>query len=303
MAPPANRRPGYSRRAQYGIFTGYVLAGIGALAGAALLVISLIHPDAFSGLRGTASDIAAPVGKAGAAGRTGTHGILDSLAGYFRAGRQNAQLRDEIAIARIRLKEAEALQQENRRLKAVLQLNEGNPPPVAMARLIGSTAASTRRIAYVSAGSADGVTTGMAVRSPRGLVGRILETGKHSARVLLLTDPESLVPVRRTKDNVVAFAEGRANGTLRLRLVNLGINPLKPGDVFVTSGAGGLFQPGTAVAVVTKVTRDGGVGHLLSDPAATDFVAIEPIWQPEARAAILGADSGSAATTARASGQ
>ena len=41
-----------------------------------------------------------------------------------------------------------------------------------------------------------------------GLVGRVLETGARSSRVLLLTDPESLVPVRRSTDNVVAFAEG-----------------------------------------------------------------------------------------------
>jgi rod shape-determining protein MreC len=49
--------------------------------------------------------------------------------------------------------------------------------------------------------------------------------------------------VRRATDNVVAFAEGRADGSLRLRLVNLGINPIKKGDVFVTSGAGRLFRP------------------------------------------------------------
>lgn len=290
MAPPANRRPGYSRRAQYSVFTGYVLAGLGALAGAVLLFVSLVHPAAFSGLRGTASDMVAPIGKTGAAGRTGTHGLLDAITGYFRAGSQNARLRDEIAIARIRLAEAKAVAQENRRLKAVLKLNDAKTPPVAMARLIGSTAASTRRIAYVSAGSADGVQVGMPVRSPKGLVGRILETGTNSARVLLLTDPESLVPVRRAQDDVVAFVEGRADGTLRLRLVNLGINPLKPGDVFVTSGAGGLFQPGIAVTVVSTVNKDGGIGRLLSDPAATDFVAIDPIWQPQARAAIKAAE-------------
>ena len=62
-----------------------------------------------------------------------------------------------------------------------------------------------------------------------------------SSRVLLLTDSESVVPVRRAKDDVVAFAEGRADGSLRLRLINLGVNPIKVGDVFVTSGSGGLY--------------------------------------------------------------
>jgi rod shape-determining protein MreC len=88
-----------------------------------------------------------------------------------------------------------------------------------------------------------------------------------------------MVPVRRATDNIVAFAEGRSDGSLRLRLVTLGINPIKPGDVFVTSGAGGLFRPNVAVAVARQITRDGAIAQLLSNPAATDYVTVEPIWQ------------------------
>jgi rod shape-determining protein MreC len=122
----------------------------------------------------------------------------------------------------------------------------------------------------------------MPVTSPMGLVGRVLEAGADSSRVMLLTDSESMVPVRRATDNVVAFAEGRSDGSLRLRLINLGINPIKQGDVFVTSGAGGMFKPGTAVAIATEITRDGAIAQLLSNPAATDVVVVEPIWHPEA---------------------
>ena len=69
MAPPSTRRSGHSRRAQYGIFTGYVLAGIGGVIGAILLGISLWHPTAFSGARGVAADVAAPAGEGSAAVR------------------------------------------------------------------------------------------------------------------------------------------------------------------------------------------------------------------------------------------
>jgi len=122
----------------------------------------------------------------------------------------------------------------------------------------------------------------MPVVSPMGLVGRVLEVGANSSRVLLLTDSESMVPVRRAKDDVVAFAEGRTDGTINQRLINLGLNPLKPGDVFVASGAGGLFRPNVAVAVAEVITRDGAIARVLSNPAATDFVAVEPLWKPEA---------------------
>lgn len=281
MAPPSNRS-GSNRRAQLSVFTAYVIAGAGALIGAALLVISLWQPQALAGLRAMAIDATSSVGEAGASARTGGKDFFAAIGGYYRAGSRNADLEREVQVARVKLAEAEAVRQENRRLKAALELAADDVEPVARGRLIGSTSSSARRFAYISAGSTDGVRPEMPVVSPMGLVGRILETGRHSARVMLLTDSESMVPVRRASDDVVAFAEGRPDGSLRLRLINLGINPLKKGDVFVTSGAGGLFRPNIPVAVVDEVTRDGAIARLLSNPAATDFVTIEPVWQSQA---------------------
>jgi len=282
MAPPSSRRAGFSKKAQYSLFTGYLLAGAAAMLGLALLALSLWQPAAFAPLRGVASDVVAPVGAGPAVAREKSRGLFAGIAGYFNAGAQNAQLRREVEIARVRLAEAEAVKAENRRLKALLALREGQVRPVASARLVGSTATSGRRIGYISAGTVQGVRPGMPVLSERGVIGRILETGRDSARVLLLTDSESVLPVRRAKDNVVAFAEGRGDGLLRIRLVNLGVNPLKVGDMMVTSGAGGYYRPGVAVAVIAKITPDGGIARLVAEPSATNFVSVEPVAQPEA---------------------
>lgn len=281
MAPTSSRRTGHSRRAQYSLFTSYLVAAIGAVVGAVLLAISLWQPTAFSGLRGTAADATEPAGKAAAAARSGSDSIVDTIVAYFRAGSQNAALREELQIARIRLAEAKATEQENLRLKALLDLSATEGEPVAVTTIIGSTAASARRFAYVGAGHNDGVKAGMPVRSPRGVVGRILETASSTSRVMLLTDSESVLPVRRATDDLVAFAEGRGDGMLRIRLINLGINPLKPGDVFVTSGAGGYYRPGVAVAIVTEIRPDGGLARMIADPATSEYVRIEPIWQHE----------------------
>ncbi|QUL38767.1 rod shape-determining protein MreC [Erythrobacter sp. JK5] len=282
MAPPSSRRSSYSKKAQYSVFTGYLLATLGALLGAGLLALSLWQPSSFAPLRGGARDAVTPAGEGAAAVRTETKGLLDTLAGYWRAGSQNAALREEVEIARIRLAEAESVKQENERLKALLNLAEGEAKPVAVARLVGSSASSSRRFAYIGVGFEDGVRVGMPVHSPRGVVGRILEVARGSSRVLLLTDSESVLPVRRAKDEVVAFAEGRGDGLLRIRLINLGMNPLKEGDLFVTSGAGGYYRPGMAVAIVSEITSDGAVGRLIADPSATDFVSVEPIYEPTA---------------------
>lgn len=280
MAPQS--RSGYSKRAQYTLFTGYIVAGLGTLVGALLLAVSLWHPPFLSGLRSGAQDAAVPATRSVAAARTESKGLLATVAGYLRAGSQNAALKREVEIARIRLKEAEAVRRENATLKALLAIRDGDTKPVAVARLVGSTASSARRFAYLGAGTAQGVTVGMPVVSPRGVVGRILETGRNSSRVLLLLDTESVLPVRRANDELVAFAEGRGDSLLRIKLINLGLNPLKVGDLFVTSGAGGYYRPGTAVAILTAKTEDGGVARIVSDPAATDFVAVMPIFEPEA---------------------
>lgn len=278
MAPPSNRRSGFSRRAQYGTFFGYV-AGIGlAMVAAGIVFYSISNPQAFSGLRGIASDATRPTSQIAAEGRDESRGFFSAIAGYFAAGSQNARLRREAEEARVRLIEAEATSQENRRLKALLGLAQQDPRPVAFAVMIASTSSSTRRFATISAGAAQGVQTGMPVLSPMGLLGRVLETGQSSARVLLVTDSESVVPVRRARDDVAGFAQGHADGTLQIRLINLGINPLKRGDTLVTSGSGGLYRPGIPIAVVTHLTRDGAIARVLADPAGSEHVAIEPVW-------------------------
>jgi rod shape-determining protein MreC len=141
---------------------------------------------------------------------------------------------------------------------------------VAITRLIGSTSSSTRRFATIGAGSSHGVRLGMAVRSPLGLVGRVIEVGAISARVLLITDAESTVPVRRASDGIQGYATGRGDGTIQIRLSTTAI---------VTSGSGGIYRPGEAVAVVVALTPDGAIARPLSDPGQTDFVTVQPVFQ------------------------
>lgn len=279
MARSQDRRPGFSRRAQYGIFTGYVIAVLGVVLGAVLLVISLFNPGAFSFARAAASEVARPMGSAGAETRVASQGLFAGIAAYFNAGRQNAALTREVAAARANAVTMRAIEGENRRLKALLGVVEQVGRPVATARLIGSTSSSTRRFAMLSVGSNAGVAPGQPVRSGGGLIGRVIEAGPNTARVLLVTDPDNVVPVRRASDGLPAFIQGGTNGRIEIRLINMGVNPLRKGDVFVTSGSGGIYPPNIPVAVATEPHRDGAVGHLASDPSDADYVIVLPIFQ------------------------
>jgi rod shape-determining protein MreC len=286
MPPPVNRRTGSSRRAQYNTFTGYVAGTVGALVGLGLLVFHAGDSAVLARLRGLAADASVPAASVTARARDAGSHAYDVVSGFFVAGVENARLHREVALARVKLVQAAAIADENRRLRAELQLAQGNSRAVANAWLIASTASSTRRYATISAGSLDGVRSDMPVVSPLGLIGRVLETGHKSARVLLITDSESVVPVRRASDGLPAFASGRPDGLLQLRLLSLGINPLKPGDGFVTSGSGGLFWPGTPIAVVTALTHDGALARVLASPAASEFVTVQPVWNPVADASL-----------------
>lgn len=278
MVTPGKRRPGSSRRAQYGTFFGYVLA----IAGAGIGIVLLASGGDGAALRGAASDAAAAPAKLAARGRTEGLDLMGAIGGFLTSGSRVARLEKEVAEARVKLAEESALKEENRRLKALLTLTDSEPDPVAVARLIASTSASTRRFATLGVGTNQGVRPGMPVRSSLGLVGRVLEVGNNSARVMLITDTASSLPVRRATDGIQAYANGRGDGSLLIRLTNTGINPLKVGDAIVTSGSGGLFRPGQAVAVVTELTRDGAIAHPLSDPGMSEYVTVERPWDETA---------------------
>ena len=281
MAPPNYRRPGFSKRAQYSIFASYLLGILGAVMGLLLLLISFIDPQGFSALRTIGAETVAPISKSLSeiGGATGSAG--DEISAYFNAASKNAAMQRELDRNRTEILEARALKQENERLKRLLKLDEEVPDSIAMARLISSTASSSRRIATLGVGSTSGLEPGQPVRSPEGLVGRILETGPTTARVLLVSDGKNVTPVQRASDSLPAFATGRGDGTVDIQPINIGSNPFKTGDLMITSGSGGLYSPGIPVAVVIRKTESGAIGRVLANPAKVSHAIVQPIFQAE----------------------
>ncbi|HEX4693651.1 rod shape-determining protein MreC [Sphingomonas sp.] len=274
MAPPRNRRPGFSRRAQYGLFIGYVIAIAGALVGAVLLALATFDPPAFSALRSGAAEVTAPISWGVGSIWRGITGIPSAIGSFFGVHGENARLKEQIAGERQQLIRARAIAYENIRLKKLLAVREPGTETVTTARVVSSSAGSTRRFALLYAGLIQGVHAGMPVRAADGLVGRVLEAGPDTARILLLTDPESVIPVRRTRDGAPGFATGRGDGVLDVKPIALGNAAFGPGDVLVTSGTGGLFPPNLPVGQVTSRTRDGALARPYASPDALDYAIV-----------------------------
>jgi rod shape-determining protein MreC len=280
----ATARPGWSRRAQYGLFFSFLALIAGILIGLLLLALSIFAPARFDSVRGAALDVTGPVA-------SGLHEVTSTVEGLFTgagndwdAAGQNGKLkRERDAMAR-QILTANAVLQENRQLKALLKLRERERGAVAVGRLVGSSFSSPRRFAILSAGSSDGVRIGMPVRSPDGLVGRVIDAGALASRVLLVSDRNNIVPARVLRGGLPVIAQGRGDGTIDVRPLEVGRNPFKRGDIIITSGTGGLYPPLVPVARVVRLDDDGAVALPLADPANVSFAVVEPPYEPAAAA-------------------
>lgn len=289
MAPPQNRRSGFSRRAQYGLFASYVIAIAGMLIGLLLAITARFDPQGHAAIQGIFTDLTAPISGASRSASGAVSSGFDGISAYIEAGSKNRAMEAELRAARTKLIEAQAMARENARLQKLAKLVENRPDTIVSTRLVASTGTSTRRYATLAAGSLQGVASGQPVRSADGLVGRVVATARITARVVLITDGGNVVPVRRISDGMPALATGRGDGMLDIRALEAGQNPFKVGDLFVTSGAGGVYPPDVPVAVVRQSNREAGVARPFADPNRLDFAIVLPPYVAPALPAVEGA--------------
>lgn len=285
MAASAGPRPGWSRRAQYGLFFSFLAVVAGLVVGLILLFLSLIAPKSYSAVRGAALDATAPISGVLNEVTTTVTGLVGGAGNYWDAANQNAQLKRDRAALMRRMVEARAILEENQQLKAALQLREHNRDAVAAGRIVGSSFESPRRFAIISVGTSEGVAIGMPVRAPEGLIGRIVDAGSTASRVLLVSDRSNIVPARIMRGGQPVISTGRGDGTIDVRPLEVGKNPFKRGDIIVTSGTGGLYPPLIPIAKVVRLDDDGAIAIPIADPSRVSFGIVEPPYEPAALAA------------------
>ncbi len=283
--PPAGSRPGWSRRAQYGLFFTLIATIAGVIVGLMMLGLSLVAPSNYAVVRGAALDVTAPITGSLRSVTTTVGGLTSGASDYWDAARQNGQLRRDNRALLQRMIEAKAIQLENAQLKAALQLREHSREAVATGRIVGSSFESPRRFAVLSAGSGDGVAVGMPVRTAAGLIGRVIEAGRFASRILLISDRANVVPARLLRDGLPVISTGRGDGTLDVRPLEVGRNPFRVGDVLITSGTGGLYPPLVPVAKIIRLDDDGAIAVPLADPSSSSFAIVERPFEPLAEQA------------------
>lgn len=165
---------------------------------------------------------------------------------------QNAALRTERDALLQWQAVARRLEAENRELRAMLAMAPDPRTRYVTARVIGNSAGAFVREVLIAAGARDGIEKGQAALTGDGLAGRVTEVGNRSARVLLLTDINSRIPVLLETSRHRAILAGDNSNEPRLLFLPPGAVPVA-GDRIVTSGDGGAFPAGLPVGIVGMV--------------------------------------------------
>lgn len=221
------------------------------LAATLLLTVSFVRPGMFGGVRTTVSDALTPVLSVLSAPFRQAADFVSGVSGLTELRAENTQLHAENIRLREWYQTALMLESENQSLQALLNVKPDPQHRFITARVIGDSGNAFVKSALVSAGENDGVQKGQAVLSGDGVVGRIIEAGNNSARILLLTDFNSRVPVLVEGSRQKAILAG-TNGDMPLLKYLPQDSDIREGTRIVTSGNGGLFMAGLPVGTVDR---------------------------------------------------
>jgi rod shape-determining protein MreC len=177
------------------------------------------------------------------------HATIGEIVTLWDMREENARLRAENETLRRWQSIALALDSENQRLKASLQWIPDPAASFVTARVVADTGGVYARAALLAVGPNHGIRKGEIAVDERGLIGRITEVGSRTARVLLLTDLNSRIPVILETSRAHAILVG-TNGTRpRLQYWPEGVVPAE-GERVVTSAEANAFPANLPVGTV-----------------------------------------------------
>lgn len=181
--------------------------------------------------------------------------VKDVERGYIHllnAKKENEQLRamvDRLKRENEELREKALLAE---RLKEYLDFKEQSPLQLTAVRVIGIDPSSLSYTVIIDKGKGEGIEKNMAVVTPRGIAGRVLEVYPHTSKVLLIVDRSSAIDATIQRNRVRGIVEGRGGNTLILKYVKKG-EDVALGDEVLSSGLNGIFPKGFPIGSVTRV--------------------------------------------------
>ena len=198
----------------------------------------------------------------------------DYLRGLSQAQAGERAARAQAAAVAERAARTQQLTEENKRLRALLDLKPALAVRSLPAEVLYEAADPYSRKIFIGRGMQDGVLAGAPVINDAGVLGQVTHVYPLTSEVTLLADKDAAIPVlnTRTQQRSAAFGgavSGAAGGGMELRFMS-GNADVKVGDLLQTSGLDGVYPPGLPVARVVAVERrvESGFARITLTPAA-----------------------------------
>ena len=227
-----------------------------ALAMSVMLIVLDFKLDAFSTTRVFLNSLVSPVQYLANLPGQLLNAIAQRLTSQQALIEENEQLTNRLLLQNEKLQRFEALEQENKELRRLLDapVRQNMRKMVAELMAVDNTPYSQQIV--INKGAIDGVYLGQSILDERGIVGQVMEVGTTNSRVLLISDVTHSIPVRSIRNNSRFIASG--SGAIdELYLTHVAHSAdIREGDVLVSSGLGEVFPEGYPVAEVIQVIRD-----------------------------------------------
>ncbi|HMD07406.1 MAG TPA: rod shape-determining protein MreC [Candidatus Acidoferrum sp.] len=207
--------------------------------------------------------------------RAGAHGvshIRDTWNHYFalqNTSRENEELKRENGALKLQITQLQSKAGEADRLAALLKFRQTNVDvPMISARVIGGSADSASQTIYLDRGERDGIRRNMGVITPDGVVGKVIESYKDTAQVLLLTDKDSGVGAMLVDSRLQGPVGGTGEPLLIMKYIPNDDN-VNSGERVVTSGMDRIFPRDLPVGTIAEIKSGNPFKQLRVKPAAS----------------------------------
>lgn len=242
---------------------------------------SMRDPKKVSGPDQVIVRIATPVQYAAATLARGLSNLWGDYIYLVDVKEDNARLASQNARLRERERKLEALEEENRRLRRLLDLRTNLNTDVVSAQVIGKNTNEFFRVARIALDKeARDIGPNQPVLSSDGVVGTTLKSSGDTVDVRLVVDAGSGVDVVVQRTGARGFVRGTGDEskyTCSVEYVQR-TDEVEVGDLLVTSGVGKRFPKGVPVGTVTQVTkRDFGIYQQVIATPAVDFSRLEEV--------------------------
>lgn len=182
--------------------------------------------------------------------------LTESFADRSRLRNENEQLTEQLRAEHSKLLRFDSLAEENRRLREIREASKGVSERTLIAEIINVSVQPFRHMVVINKGADDGVFRGQPVLDAFGVVGQVIQVGKSTATLMLITDAEHAVPVQVNRTGIRSIAMGTGEAA-KLSLPYMTVeSDVRRGDLLVSSGLDQIFPAGYPVATVTKVERN-----------------------------------------------